>query len=143
MTGAAHRAALAVNGLIHSMGLEIAVSCLSLLITDISHRLPDRAGVSICLGIIDQVISVKGVRLLVIDLFIEVVVFNERYDPFLFQISVVLFAPVSGIGRQALRRVSKARDMLVDVAPESICVGCCLLECVVDDVLPVVEACTL
>ena len=60
---------------------------------------------------IERILSVFPVR----SLLVEVVVFDERRDPFLLQKVVVLFAPVAGIRRQALGCLFVSFNIVFDV----------------------------
>ncbi len=105
VAGAAHRAALAVLRLIEPVCLNKAVCRFSLSVADMRHGLADRAVVSVGLSVVKEIVGSKRVCFvfLVRSLFVEVAIFDERRDASLLQKVVVLFAPVSGVGRQVLR----------------------------------------
>ena len=99
------------------MCLDKAVGRLSRPIADVLHGLAYRAGVCISFAVVMQVVRVKRILSVfaVSDLLVEVAIFDERRDAFLFQKVVVLFAPVSGVRSQALGYFSVAFDRVLDM----------------------------
>src|SRR5438270_270513 len=80
-----------------TVGLDKTVGRLSFFLANVRHRLANRAGVGIGFRVVMQVVNEKGISsVFSVSVFlVEVAVFDERRDAFLFQIVVVLFASIS------------------------------------------------
>ncbi len=117
MARPSHRAAFAVFSFVEPVCLREAVCCFAILLIDIRHRLACGAVVCVGLCVVIKVIGVERILsvLLVRSLLVEVVIFDERRDPFLLKKVVVLFTSVSGVRRQALGRLFVSFDIVFDV----------------------------